>query len=222
MKKIKTLLVISVIFLMSGNVFSQVISEEAKRKITIGADFFTDIWQGIPSDMQTRTINQGFNVFAMYNFQLAESNTFFAVGLGVDNHNLYSDSRIENVRGDTVSFAPITENYKRSKVNLTQLSIPMELKIKLKNGVKFGVGFKVKYLVSSKDKYVGNLETEGGQVNIKRKTIFAAEEYAYGFTLRAGYKSFNLFGYYQISNIFQTGKGPEIYPISVGLTITPF
>jgi len=222
MKNIKSILIISFILLLAGNSFSQVISEEAKRKITIGADFFTDIWQGAPSDMDLRTINQGFNIFGMYNFQLAESNSFFSVGLGIDNHNMYSNTRIESVRADTVVFVPITENYKRSKVNLTYVSIPMEFKVKLKSGVKFGAGFKIRYLLSSKDKYFGNMESEGGQVNIKRKTIFATEEYAYGFTLRVGYKSFNLFGYYQISNIFQQGKGPEMYPISVGLTIAPF
>ncbi|MFK5856350.1 MAG: outer membrane beta-barrel protein, partial [Bacteroidota bacterium] len=167
-------------------------------------------------------INQGFNIFAMYNFQLAESNSTFSVGLGIDNHNMYSDTRIESVNADTLVFVPITENYKRSKVNLTYVSVPMEFKVRLNNGVKFGAGFKIRYLISSKDKYVGDLASEGGGITVKRKTISATEDYAYGFTLRVGYKSFSLFGYYQISSIFQVNRGPQMYPISVGLTITPF
>ncbi len=222
MKNLKTILIISFVFFFAGNSFSQIVSEDAKRKITIGADIFTDIWQGAPSNMDLRTINQGFNIFAMYNFQLAESNSFFSVGLGIDNHNMYSNTRIDNVRADTAVFSPITENYKRSKINLTYASLPLEFRVKLASGVKFGAGFKVRYLLSSKDKYVGNMEAEGGQVNVKRKTIFATEEYSYGFTLRVGYKSFSLFSYYQISNIFQINKGPQMFPISVGLTITPF
>jgi len=222
MRNLRTIFIISFVLLFTGNSFSQIISDEAKRKVTIGADFFTDIWQGSPDHMDLRTINQGFNIFGTYNLQLAESNAFFSVGLGIDNHNMYSDTRIDNVRGDTAIFVPITENYKRSKINLTYASLPLEFNYKLPSGAKFGIGFKIRYLLSSKDKYVGNMEDEGGQINLKRKTIYAAEEYAYGFTLRAGYKSFSLFGYYQISNIFQTGAGPKMYPISVGLTITPF
>ena len=77
--------------------------------------------------------------------------------------------------------------------------------------------------MSSKDKYVGDQPGEAkGKTMIKRKTLNHTEDWAYGFTLRFGYKSFNLFGYYQLSNIFKKGRGPQMYPISVGLTITPF
>ena len=223
MKNLKSILLVAIVFLFMGNSFSQVISESAKRKITIGADLFTDIWQGTPANMDLRTINQGFNVFGQYNFQFSESNVSFAAGLGIDNHNMYSDTRIENVTADTIVFEPITEVYQRSKINLTYVSVPLEFKIRLNSGVKFGAGFKVRYLMSAKDKYIGDIPNEPkGRTNVKRKPISNTEDWAYGFTLRVGYKSFSLFGYYQISNIFQKGRGPEIYPISIGLTLSPF
>ncbi len=223
MKNLKTILSIFLLVLFVGNSFSQVISESAKRKITVGADFFTDIWQDVPEYMDLRTINQGFNIFAMYNFQLAESNSYFSAGLGIDNHNMYSNTRIDNVTADTIVFTPIGEVYQRSKINLTYASVPLEFRIKLNSGVKFGVGVKIRYLISAKDKYIGDIPNEPkGRTNIKRKEIANTEDWAYGFTLRVGYKSFSLFGYYQISDVFERGRGPEIYPISVGLTITPF
>ncbi len=223
MKNLKTILTIFLFVLFVGNSFSQVISESAKRKITVGADFFTDIWQDVPEDMDLRTINQGFNIFAMYNFQLAESNSYFSAGLGIDNHNMYSNTRIDNVTADTIVFTPIGEVYQRSKINLTYASVPLEFRIKLNSGVKFGAGVKIRYLISAKDKYIGDIPNEPkGRTNVKRKQIANTEDWAYGFTLRVGYKSFNLFGYYQISDVFERGRGPELYPISVGLTITPF
>ncbi len=223
MKNMKPLLLVIFLFVVTGSSFSQIISEDAKRKVTIGVDFFTDIWQGTPSNMDLRTINQGFNVFGMYNFQLAESNSFFSAGLGIDNHNMYSDTRIDNITADTIVFSPIGEVYQRSKINLTYVTVPLEFKIKLKSGVKFGAGFKIRYLMSAKDKYIGDLPNENrGRTNVKRKNISNTEDWAYGFTLRVGYKSFNLFGYYQLSNVFKTGRGPELYPISIGLTLTPF
>ena len=223
MKNLKTILLIQLIFLFAGSSFSQVISESARRKVTVGADFFTDIWQGAPADMDIRTINQGFNIFAMYNLQLAESNSSFSAGLGIDNHNMYSNTRIDNITADTIVFVPIDQVYQRSKINLTYFSVPLEFKFRLNNGAKFGAGFKIRYLISAKDKYIGDLPNEPrGRTNVKRKNIAQTEDWAYGFTLRVGYKSFSLFGYYQISNIFEKGKGPQMYPISVGLTITPF
>ena len=192
MKSLKTIFTILFVLVIVGSSFSQIISESAKRKITIGADFFTDIWQGKPIDMDLRTINQGFNIFGMYNFQLAESNSTFSVGLGIDNHNMYSDTRIDNVRADTIVFVPIDDIYQRSKINLTYASLPMEFRIKLNSGVKFGAGVKIKYLLSAKDKYIGDLPGEPkGRTNVKRKEIAQTEDWAYGFTLRAGYKSFS-------------------------------
>jgi len=224
MKNLKYILPILFVFIFIGNTRAQVLSEDAKRKITVGVDFFTDIWQGKPIDMDLRTINQGFNVFATYNFQLGESNSDFAVGLGIDNHNMYSDTRIGDFVSDTVVFTPLGSTvYQRSKINLTYVSVPLEFKFKLKSGVKFGAGFKIKYLMSSKDKYIGDIPGEPkGRTLVKRKKIKSTEDWAYGFTLRFGYKSVNLFGYYQISNIFEKGRGPEMYPISVGITLTPF
>ncbi len=223
MKNLKIIISLFLFFLFIGSSFSQIISENAKRKVTIGADFFTDIWQGVPDYMELRTVNQGFNIFAMYNFQLAESNSSFSAGLGIDNHNMYSNTRIDNITADTIIFTPIDDVYQRSKINLTYASIPLEFKLRLNSGVKFGAGVKIRYLISAKDKYIGDIPDEPkGRTNVKRKNIANTEDWAYGFTFRVGYKSFNLFGYYQISDVFERGRGPELYPISVGLTLTPF
>ncbi|MFA5417589.1 MAG: outer membrane beta-barrel protein [Bacteroidales bacterium] len=210
------------IMLFGSMGFSQVISENAKRKITIGFDMFTDLWQNVPDNMDVRTIHQGANVFGMYNFQINKGTSTFGIGLGISNHNLYSHSRIDNIKADTIVFSPITESFKRSKINLTYLDIPFELKFRFKNEMKLGVGFKIGYLISSKEKYVGNTPEQPTRVNVKLKTISQLQDYAYGFTFRVGYKSVNLFGYYQISQIFNNERGPELYPISVGITLTPF
>ena len=223
MNRIRSILLIIIIASFEMSAGAQVISEEAKRKVTVGFDVFTDIWQGKPSDMELRTINQAVNVFGLYNFPINESNASLSVGLGIDNHNMYSNSRIDNIRGDTIIFNPIEEVYQRCKINLTYASVPLELSFRTNSGFKIGAGFKIRYLISSKEKYVGDVDGySGGRRMVKNKEISNTETWAYGVTFRAGYKSFNLFGYYQISNIFTKGRGPQMYPISVGVTFTPF
>ena len=68
---------------------TQVVNETTKKKISIGVGMFSDIWLQVPEGMKTRTINQGFNVFATYNLPFGKSNFSFAVGLGINIHNLY-------------------------------------------------------------------------------------------------------------------------------------
>ncbi|HEY9114592.1 MAG TPA: outer membrane beta-barrel protein [Bacteroidales bacterium] len=223
MKKLNLLITAVLIVAFSGNAFSQMLSESAKRKVTVGADVYTDIWMNVPSGVDTRTINQGANVFLMYNLQLAESNSTFAFGLGFSNHNMYGDFTIPDVKADSIVIEPIPSSvsYKKSKMAYTSIDLPLELKLKLDNGVKFGIGFKIGWVISSKTKYKGDIA--GVEHKTKDLGIDQLENFVYGATARVGYKVINLFCNYQISKVFQTGKGPDkLYPISVGVTITPF
>lgn len=222
MKKIQILIAAVLVLAFSGNLFSQMLSESAKRKVTVGADVYTDIWMKVPSDIDLRTINQGANVFMMYNLQLAESNSSFAFGLGFSNHNMYGDFTIDSIKAPEINLTPIPSSvsYRKSKMAYTSIDLPLELKLKLDNGVKFGIGFKIGWIISSKTKYKGDID--GIEHKIKDLGIENMENFAYGATVRVGYKIVNLFCNYQISKVFETGKGPQLYPISVGLTITPF
>ena len=51
MKRIRLSLLIIIIASFEMSAIAQVISEEAKRKVTIGFDVFTDIWQGKRREM---------------------------------------------------------------------------------------------------------------------------------------------------------------------------
>lgn len=203
---------------------SQGLSESIKKKFTIGADVYTDIWQGLPDGVESRTINQGATAFGMFNFQLGESITSFSIGLGIRNHNLYTNSKIDDFRGDTIVLTPIPDDvdYKRSKINLVYLDVPAEFKIRMENGFKVTVGFKVGWLIDSKEKYVGDIYNTTLGVKEKSKKIWHTESISYGPTFRVGYKFISLYGYYQISDVFKRNLGPEVAPISIGLTITPF
>jgi len=232
MKKILFLFAISFILLTETN--AQVLSESAKRKVTVGADFYSDIWQYrvdgtfLPAGFRARTINQGANVFIMYNLQMGKSLHSFSVGLGIRSVNMYTNSRVEDIKGDSIVFTLIPDigvnkvDYKRTKINMTYLEIPVEFKFRWKSGFKFGVGFKGGYLIDSKEKYVGMRSATGPWEKVKQKDINYLQDFAFGATLRVGYKFISLFGYYQITEVFEVNRGPELYPISVGITITPF
>jgi hypothetical protein len=247
MKKILILFAVLVFLLPSTNVESQVLSEKTLKKFTVGVDVFTDLWQYkvdgqfLPQGYSSRTINQGATAFFMYNMQLGESLSVFSVGLAIRSHNSYSNSVIKNIKATEIVFDVIEDiphpdrsiplAYKRSKINLTYLDLPIEFRYKAKGGFKVGVGFKVGYLIDSKQKYVGDWpvdfsfeeeEVQYNEVKQKWKKINHVEKWSYGVTLRVGYKFISVFGYYQFSKIFESARGPDMFPVSLGLTITSF
>ncbi len=216
----KTGLILTLIFL-AGMSYAQVITNKTSKSVTVGFDVFTDLWLNPPADMKVRAINQGFNVHATYNFPLGETAHSFAIGTGLRTHNLFSNAAIPNLNADTITFVKIDEKYKRNKVNLVYLDFPMEFRFRFDDKWKLGVGFKLGIEMDSKTKYVGE-NAAGNSIKVKQKDIAQLEKYTFGPTLRFGYKFVSVFGYYQISSAFQRDLGPELAPISVGITISPF
>jgi hypothetical protein len=146
------------------------------------------------------------------------------MGLGISNHNFYSgNSMINDIKADTIVYSTIPQDFKRTKINMTYLEVPAELKFRTKGGFKVVVGAKVGYKLASKQKYIGNRsQDDGTKVNQKEQKIYQLQDWTFGPTLRIGYKWITVYGYYQITNVFNKSRGPEMMPLSLGITITPF
>ena len=117
-----------------------------------------------------------------------------------------------------------TLGYKRSKLTLPYLEIPLEFRFKTKSKFALGIGFKAGYMVYGHSKWVGDdyLDSTNNTLKFSVKNIKNIEKFAYGPTLRVGYKWFHVNAYYSLASVFQKGKGPDIYPISVGFVLLPF
>jgi len=210
------------------NAFAQVVNEKAKKLFTFGFDVYADLWQDIPSTIEPKTINAGVNVFGTYNFIFGESNFSFSPGIGLGIHNLYSSSFLYS-NNNSSYFVPINDtmpnlNEKKSKLVMPYLDIPLEIRFKTKSEFRIAVGFKFGFLLRAYTKYKGDDYLAGlnNQTIYKKKMIQHLEKNRYGFIGRIGYKWLNIYGYYQLSTLFVKDEGPEMYPISVGITIIPF
>jgi len=226
----KTLLSITVailcaLILLPHGGRAQVVNTSTKKKISIGVGMFTDIWMNTPSGLKTRTINQGVQIFGTYNMPFGKSNFSFAIGIGINIHNLYWNQMYQG-RNDSLQFVkiPDTLGYKRSKLTMPYLEIPIEFRFKTKSKFAMGIGFKVGYMVYGHSKWVGDdyLFKTTNTLKASFKDIKNIEKFAYGPTLRIGYKWFHVTGYYSMSSIFVKDKGPDMYPISVGFVLMPF
>ncbi|MBQ9435344.1 MAG: outer membrane beta-barrel protein, partial [Bacteroidales bacterium] len=122
------------------------------------------------------------------------------------------------------------ENFKRYKVNPTYGEVPLELRFRIKDAVKIGVGVKVGVMLATKTKYVGPDDEEGTLTNDSGSTVHEklcyinnVERMAYSATLRVGWRWVSAFAAYQINPVFSVGhEAPTFHPLSVGLTFAPF
>lgn len=209
-------------------------------------DVFSDIWMKAPSDsMDIKQINRGANVSVVHEFPFGNSNFSFATGLSIGCHNLYSnampvksfslDSNGTKVFDGKTVFTKIPSksadgsqdiNFKNNKFTVIYADIPLEFRYRLKNNAfKLYLGGKVGIMLSNHTKYHGDNFNEvypTGTIRIKEYKIPNVERFRYGLTARIGWKWIQVFGYYSLSHLFKKDKGPDMYPISVGLTISPY
>ncbi|MDY0104208.1 MAG: outer membrane beta-barrel protein [Lentimicrobium sp.] len=228
MKKI--LLIISVSLVLNGLASAQNASGNLfTEKISIGIDIFNDLVMDAPDGITFRGFNPGVNIYATHNFPIGESNFAFAAGLGLGMHNIYSNSLLQDTSG--VSFLSkipeLTEegedlSYKKSKISLTYLDVPLELRFKTENGFRIAVGFKAGYLINAHTKYKGDDLEDGSEIKFKESQLPNFQKWRFGPSFQVGYKWINLTGFYSVSKVFEENLGPQIYPISVGLSLRPF
>lgn len=227
MKKNVFLLFI-IFFTLQG--FSQTVDESTRKKFSIVLDLFTDIWVDVPSNVDVRIINQGVNVSGLYDYRLGMSDYSFAFGVGLGSHNFYSDAfAVVDDSTKNTSFTKISEiyegnSYKRNKISFSYFDIPIEFRMRTKNDFRASLGFKFGFLVDSHTKYIGDDYIYEGtdQIHVKFKNVRNIEKFRYGVTARLGWKFINLTGFYSLTGLFKKDKGPELYPISVGISFMPF
>lgn len=61
---------------------------------------------------------------------------------------------------------------------------------------------------------------DGGKEKVKEKDDYSLNVFRYGPTVRLGYESFQLYATYYMNGLFQENKGPELYPLQVGVAFT--
>ncbi|MHC1708776.1 MAG: outer membrane beta-barrel protein [Bacteroidales bacterium] len=206
--------------------------KQANKKFSSGITIYNDFWQGDLDNVSPRFLNQGAEVFFTYNIPVERSPLLFTVGSGIGSHNFYSNTilqqdddgvyqyiRVDNVEKDT---AGNLYNYKKSKMSVTYWDFPFELRYNAKKGFRAGVGMKFGFVLNSLTKYKGDdLTGGGGSIKIKNKDLKNLETWRYAVTASVGYKWVELYGAYSLTNIFKKDKGPELFPISVGLNLRP-
>ncbi len=224
MKKNTILLTFALLFAIAS--FAQSFKPGEFRKVSLGFDFFNDIWLKVPEGLDTKAFNRGVNVNLLINNHIGDSRFDFSFGGAVGVHNLYTDSWI-TAPGDSSFFVKIPDslNSTKYKITLAYFDFPLEIRYRAKGNFRAYAGIKFGFLIDHHSKYKGLDPNPNGpdyNVTIKRDDVRFVNFWRYQAYARIGYKQFNLYGAISLDQIFKTSQGPEMYPVSVGISIMPF
>ena len=148
--------------------------------------------------------------------------------LGLTLNNYHFDNNNSIIKDNYGVIGPLYPapgvNYKKSKLNAGYATIPVVLEFQIPvNGssrknvyVSGGVIGAVK--LWSKTKVVWH--DNGGKHKKKEKDDFSLNVLRWGATARAGYRDFQVYGTTYFTQMFEKGKGPELYPFEVGIALS--
>jgi hypothetical protein len=217
------------LLLFSFQSYSQLISETAHRKVTSGFDLYSDIWINKPEGIKISAINRGINFFMLYNIPLGKSDLTFSPGAGLSCHNMYSDAFVVVDTLNVSNLIPFDSlypglSYKKNKLTASYFDIPFEFIYTPHSGLRLALGFKVGFLLQTHTKYKGDDYFNNTNTTVKTKVlkIRNIDPYHYGVLARIGWRWINVYGYYSFSTLFSSGFGPQMYPISVGISVVPY
>ena len=111
--------------------------------------------------------------------------------------------------------------YSKSKFKTTYATLPIilegQIPVSHNNTINVGAGVIGAIKLCSKTKVVSN--TDGKQKE-KNSDDFSLNLLRWGATGRIGYEFFQVYGTCYFTSLFETGKGPELYPFEVGIAFT--
>lgn len=223
----RKLLLTVILSLFVTGLFAQDYTPDQDKKINFSVDLFYDIWQNMPDGMSNNGISIGNSFYAMYEQFIWKKDGKFRLGLGggITTHKLSTNTYINDVNDSPITFTPIGEaiDYKKSKFVVSYFDFMGELRYKSKSNFRLAIGAKLGFKLDSHTTYKGEeLNDSGLDVTVKNKDIQFIEKIRFAPTLRVGYGFANIYMSYSLTKLFNESNGPELYPISIGITLNPF
>jgi hypothetical protein len=154
--------------------------------------------------------------------------------LGVGTSNIFFSNTYINLKANTIKLpftnVSSTDHFDKYKLATGFLEIPLELRfvgnpVQPDKGMKAALGVKGGYLLSAHTKGKNYVDSTGRSLYADNYIQKESDKHfintaRFAVTGRVGYGHFSLDASYQVTNFLKSGAGPDIHPISIGLTLS--
>jgi len=221
----KNLLLVCALFFCVSLAFSQdkepiKIPKFGKKEDRLILNFNWDNWLNASTGIEVKGFrSRGFSFLLMNEKILGKGNAAIGFGLGFSSQNVHSNTfPTYSPDGSHTFLSPVNGDYDLNKLSCNFLDAALELRFRTNENAKekrfkVSLGIKGGYLVQSHTKY----EDSNGKV--KTYDIKNLSKFQYGPTARIAYGNWGFSGYYSLVNLFKDGKGPEVVPVSMGISL---
>lgn len=119
------------------------------------------------------------------------------------------------------TFVPMFD-FSRGRKRVTNIEAEgIRIKRYSKKGIRFGLGGYVGYRLGSHTKFI--YQENGNRERDKERDNFYLENFRYGLRAQVGWKGVELFGMYDLNEVFNSGRGPTGSPglnaVTFGITL---
>ncbi len=228
---IKNIISLSTLLILSLWGTAQEVESSSKSLYQSPAsDFFmihiqNEIWNDKPDSIKKKAYSPSVGIYINKDFPINNSNFSVSVGLGISASNVnFENNQVMYFKDSSeIKFYDTISTYKKYKYNQAYLELPVELryfgnKLNRNKGFKAALGLKVANLLSAHTRMVYNEGADKYREKLSTKRF--AEKWRLTPYLRMGWGNFALMASYQITSVFELDKGPAIYPLSFGFSIT--
>lgn len=148
------------------------------------------------------------------------------MGLTYNSYGIKTNARIQS-NSDSTFASTVPDSlftFNRNKLRATYLRVPLMLEFNTSTDpdrtVHLAVGAIGGLRIGSITRQI--YEVDGQKFNDRVRSDFNLRTFTLDAAVRVGYRNFTLWANYGLTSLFEEGKGPEVYPLSVGLTLIPF
>lgn len=145
-------------------------------------------------------------------------------GIQWNSYQLANDYSLSSTKDTLFAVIDSSINLKKNKFRTTWLNVPLLLEFNTSKEQKHNVHLAAGVVggLHIGTMYKQKFTSDGVSSRYKTKNDFNVAPYKLEAMVRLGYGSFNLFASYQLTELFDKGKGPELYPFTLGLTLVSF
>lgn len=189
---------------------------------TTHMNYFLNLNYGKSFYFSLNLLEKSFNLYQKY--------IILTTGLGMEwngynfRKNITLSRSASYISASNTTVAPDSIIYSKNKLKTTFIKIPLLLEFNTNNknpnkSFHISGGIELGYKISSKTKQI--YEINGLEYNVKRKGDYNLTDLKYSYILRVGYGNyFTAFFNYGVTPLFQYKKGPELFPITAGISFS--